>query len=905
MIRYVLKKMTDSQNPKPRPQITAYGKYFLALLILCLLTPAICALSLPPRADTAPIKVGLEQNPPLSFMNERGKADGILIKILEHVADQEGWRLEFVPNSFDKCLESLKNNEIDILATIAYTKERAELYDFNQVNVIANWGQLYVPSRSSIQSYFDLTGKQIAVVSKDSHQQTFRAMLERFGVTAHYFPVENFDEVFRMLANNEVDAGVVGRFYALQNEERYPNLKASPLIFNPIEVHYAVPKGMHHDLITSLDLHLKKLQADKTSLYYRLLEQWFGLMGKRGIPHWLKVLAYASVGIILILLVFTFILRARIKARTLHLEMEINERCKIEEALRISEHKYRELVENANSIILRMDCNGIVTFFNEFAEQFFGFHQDEIIGYHVIGTIVAERDSADQDMGKMIDSICHHPEAFISNENENIRKNGEKVWISWTNKPLYSSSGELEGVLAVGQDITERKQYEAQLLHQETHDALTGLPNRTLLMDRISQSMSAADRHKKGMAILLLDLDNFKIINDTIGHAKGDLLLKAVGQRLQSSLKTVNTVCRLGGDEFVILQDDPLKNEDTARLAEDIVAVFSEPFNIDGKDLFVSISMGIAIYPSDGHTIELLLKYADVAMYHAKKQGKNNYQFFTHSINHTIHNRMEIETQLHRALEREEFRIFYQPQIDVSNRTISGMEALLRWQPTEDNLILPSEFITILEETGMIVPVGEWVLKAACLQAKSWTDAGWPLFTISINISARQFQQPDFDQKILQILQETGLSPQQLCLELTESVIMQESEEVIRKMQRLRKIGIKLSIDDFGTGYSSLSYLQRMPISELKIDRSFILNSGIRQNNSAIIDTILSMARCMKMDVIAEGVETNRQLISLINQNCNQIQGYYFSKPLPADEFTLKAMPGGSLRSQIETLTTD
>ena len=877
---------------------------FLAILLL----PYLLLLSLDTVSGSytasPPIKVGLEQNPPLSFVNGQGKADGLLIDLLKYVANKEGWQLEYVLNSFDKCLESLKNEEIDLMATIAYTKERAELYDFNSVNVVANWGQLYLPKSSSVQSYFDLAGKQIAVVSKDSHQQTFRTMMEQFGIKAHYLPVDNFEVVFQMLANKKIDAGIVGRFYALQNEGRFQDIKASQIIFNPIEVHYAAPKGKHHDLLATIDKHLLQLQADKSSFYFQSLERWLGLMSNKGFPRWVSVITFASAGLVIILCIFNVTLRYRIKSRTRHLEQEILERAKAEEAVLASEHKYRELVENANSIILRMNCDGTVSFFNEFAEHFFGFSQEEIIGRHVIGTIVPQRDSANRDLRQMIKQICLNPEAFTGNENENIRKNGQRVWISWNNKPLTSLTGELESILSIGQDITYRKKYEAQLLHLASHDALTNLPNRTLLGDRITQSIINVDKHKKGLAILLLDLDNFKMVNDTIGHTKGDLLLKAVSLRLQSLLGKVGTVARLGGDEFVIIQNDFVDNKDTARLAEEIIRLFTSPFAIDGHEIFVSISMGIALYPNDGHTVDILLRYADVAMYHAKNQGKNNYQFFTHNINQYLHKRMEIENQLRRALERDEFQLYYQPQIDTDLRSISGMEALLRWQPTDAELVLPADFISILEETGMIVPVGEWILRTACLQAKTWVDSGWPPFIMSINISARQFQQPDLDMKIIHILQETGLSPQLLCLELTESVIMQNIEEVIRKMHRLREVGVRLSIDDFGTGYSSLSYLQRMPINQLKIDRSFISNTLSFENNNIIVDTILNMARCLNMETIAEGVETELQLNSLIGQNCNQIQGYYFSKPLPADAFTLAAQPGGPLRIQVESLST-
>jgi diguanylate cyclase (GGDEF)-like protein/PAS domain S-box-containing protein len=851
----------------------------------------------------APIKVGLEQNPPLSFINDQGKPDGILIDILTIVADQEGWQLEFVPNTLDKCLDSLKNNEIDLMVTIAYSKQRAKLYDFNKINVIANWGQIYIPTRSSVQSYFDLAEKRIAVIASDTHHLALHSMLDQFGIQAHYLPVDNFDAVFRLVDSGQADAGVVGRFFALQNEDHYPDLKASPIVFNPIEVRYAVPKGTNDYLLAALDKHLKILQEDAASLYYQSLERWLGLTTKQAAPKWVVFFAWAAAGIILALLFLTFLLGAQVKARTNHLRAERQERGKAEESRQQSEHKYSELVNNANSIILRMDAQGRIIFFNEFAEKFFGFRQAEIIGRRVIGAIVPAHDSLGQDMEQMIQAICLTPEAFINNENENIRKNGERIWISWTNKPLYAADGSLENILCVGTDVTARREYEAQLLHQTTYDQLTGLPNRNLLSERIRQAMTTDNRQQKDMAILLLDLDNFKLINDTIGHTEGDLLLQAVAERLHNSLGHADTVARLGGDEFVVWQDNLLDKGKTVHLAEDILALFTTPFQVEGKDFFISVSIGIALYPEDGQSIDLLLKYADVAMYHAKNQGKNNYQFFTRAINQELHTRMETEHLLRRALERDEFLVYYQPQVNVLDRTIFGMEALIRWQPATD-LVPPAEFIPILEETGMILGVGEWVLTTACNQAKQWLDAGWPPFVLSVNISARQFQQPDLDTRIIAILTQTGFPAQHLCLELTESVIMENSAEILRKMHALRSLGIQLAIDDFGTGYSSLNYLQHMPISQLKIDRSFIADNPApdQQNAPVIVDTILSMARCLGMEVIAEGVETSQQLDTLVRQNCHQIQGFFFSRPLSADELTRTAMPGGALRTRIEEL---
>ncbi|PKN13503.1 MAG: hypothetical protein CVU69_02180 [Deltaproteobacteria bacterium HGW-Deltaproteobacteria-4] len=427
---------------------------FSFLLLVGLLILPVAALSITVRA-------GLEQNPPLSYMDEQGKPAGLLVELLDHVAAREGWEVSYQPDTFDRCLEKLRNGEIDLMVTIAYSKERTELYDFNKVNIVSNWGHLYTVPGASIESYFDLEGKRIAVMRKDTHHQAFRSMLSNFGIHADYLEVDNFDQVFAALQQHQVDAGVVGRFYALNAEKAY-KVAATPIIFNPIEVHYATRKGDNGKLLRDIDRILHELKAQPQSFYYQALDRWFGGLSKAALPHWVKPTVFGGLLLVALLGGFILLLRRQVLNRTRYLEREVAERTKAEDALRESEQNYRELVESANAIILRLDPQDMnITFINDFGLSFFGFSREELVGHSILETIVPVRESDGRDLTLLLEELRKHPEEYLINENENLRKNGERVWISWRNRPILNARGELVGILSVGQEITERKKAEA------------------------------------------------------------------------------------------------------------------------------------------------------------------------------------------------------------------------------------------------------------------------------------------------------------------------------------------------------------------------------------------------------------------------------------------------------------
>jgi len=436
------------------------------------------------------------------------------------------------------------------------------------------------------------------------------------------------------------------------------------------------------------------------------------------------------------------------------------------------------------------------------------------------------------------------------------------------------------------EDITERKKAEEMLNSMAYYDSLTGLSNRILFNDRLGLALAQARRTKEMLAVLYIDLDNFKAINDTLGHAVGDRLLQLVGRRLKDCLRDGDTIARLGGDEFVVLLPQIRCAEDATVVATKLLESFGLPFDLDNNELFITTSIGISLYPYDGDDTETMLKNADTALYRAKEHGKNNYQLYTSAMNAKAFERLALENSMRRALDREEFVVYYQPQVNLATGQIVGMEALLRWQHPDLGLVYPSEFIGLAEETGLIISIGDFALRTACKQNKAWQDAGHPPVRIAVNLSAKQFYQQNLDDTIAQALDDTNLHPKFLELEITESVVMKDTTSVSASLYKLKDMGIQVTIDDFGTGYSSLSYLKRFPIDGLKIDRVFIRNLTTDPNDAAIAKAIIAMAKSLNLRVVAEGVETTDQLEFLRSLKCDEIQGYLISRPVPADEAT-------------------
>ena len=558
----------------------------------------------------------------------------------------------------------------------------------------------------------------------------------------------------------------------------------------------------------------------------------------------------------------------------LSLFKDISERKRLEEELA----RLASIVKSSDDAILATDPDGIITIWNLGAERIFQLTAREIQGKHL--SILAPDDRKDYLVRLcqgMEDQSAHLDMVYL-------RKDDSQIHISLSLSPLKDSEGAVVGISGIARDVTRRAEREENIRHQAMHDPLTDLPNRKLFMDFLALELAQARRNRKNLAVLFLDLDHFKQINDTLGHAAGDLLLQTVAQRLKGCVRESDTVARIGGDEFNVLMPDLQQTDDVGTVVGKIMRVFEAPFLLDNVEIKATTSVGVSMFPADGESSSDLVQKADSAMYIAKQTSGNAYQFYNAEINERTVRRQRMERQLRQAVARNQLELLFQPLVRLDTGKLVGAEALLRWRHPDEGLLLPEHFLGVAEETGAIVPLGEWAIRTACAQMKHWQERGHA-FTVTVNLSNRQFHQPNLLQMTSRVLAETGLDPQYLELDVTENAIMDDLDSSIRNMRRLTGLGVKFSVDDFGIGASSLQCISQLPIGRVKIDRSFIRDILTQSNDLAVVTAVISMSHNLGMKVNAVGVELQEQLTLVRDNGCDEVQGDLISKPLPAEEF--------------------
>ncbi len=568
--------------------------------------------------------------------------------------------------------------------------------------------------------------------------------------------------------------------------------------------------------------------------------------------------------------------------RAMHYAME---RIQMDEALYLEQERLQVTLESIGEAVASTDIEGNVTFLNVVGKSLTGWAWPDARGRPITDVFRVVDGTSRQAFLDPLEAALREDRTVHLLNALLVKRDGTETPVEAAVSPMHDREGHAIGTVIVLRDVSAARVMARQMTHSAEHDDLTGLPNRLLLNDRISHAVTLAPRHGKRIAILFLDLDGFKHINDSLGHAIGDRLLKSIADRLVGCVRASDTVSRQGGDEFVVLLSETDQWEDVAVVAQRMLAAVAQPLTIDGNEIFVTTSIGVSLYPGDGRDAETLIKNADTAMYQAKEDGRRTYQFFEPAMNVRAVERQSIEGSLRRALDREEFAVHYQPKIDLRTGAIIGAEALIRWHHPSRGMVPPDVFIPIAEECGLIESIGNWVLRSACQQARTWLDAGLPLRTIAVNVSATELWQKGFMGGLTSILDETSIDPTFLELELTEGVLMKNADAAAVVLRDLRETGVQIAIDDFGTGYSSLSYLRAFPIDALKIDQSFVRQIGEVGDDAGIVIAVISMARSLKLRVVAEGVETFEQMTFLQGQDCDEAQGFYFSRPLPADRF--------------------
>jgi diguanylate cyclase (GGDEF)-like protein/PAS domain S-box-containing protein len=571
------------------------------------------------------------------------------------------------------------------------------------------------------------------------------------------------------------------------------------------------------------------------------------------------------------------------------------ERKIMEEVLFVEKERAQVTLNCIGDAVICTDIAGNITFLNLVAEKLTGWSREEAGGqpmaevFRILDATTREINANPMELAVGENRTIHLPTNCVL-----VRRDRFEIPIEDSVAPIHDREGKATGAVIVFRDVSAARAMALQITHSAEHDFLTGLPNRTLVNDRVNQAIAFASRHGKKVAVLFLDLDGFKHINDSLGHPIGDKLLQSIAGRLVECVRGSDTVSRQGGDEFVVLLSEVEHSADAAITARRMLEAVTEAHSIDQHELHVTTSIGLSVYPDDGLDAETLIKNADTAMYQAKENGRQSYQFFKPAMNVRAVERQSIEESLRRAVERKEFAVHYQPKVNLKSGEITGAEALLRWMHPVRGLVPPGQFIPVAEDCGLILPIGNWVLREACEQARAWMKAGLPLASIAVNISAMEFRNDRFLEGVFTVLEETGLDPRFLELELTESVLMKHAESAEAILKALRARGVQVAVDDFGTGYSSLSYLRKFPIDALKIDQSFVRQITTARDETAIVTAVIGMGRNLKLRVIAEGVETPEELAFLQVHKCDEAQGFYFSRPVPPEEFAVLLQAGVS-----------
>lgn len=821
--------------------------------------------------DNSPIsvRVGIYQNAPKIYINKQGRPAGLFIKLLRAIARNNGWHLEFVRCQWQSCLRELRQNKIDLMPDVAYTPGRDELYSFHQVPVTHSWSVVLTRQGKPLFSLMGLENSRVALLAGAVQRGPLAALMKVNKLQYTELSFSSYAKAFAAVHDGVADAVVSNKFYADRNAAKY-QLQETPIIFNPVSLYFAAHKDDPKHLLPVIDAQLRAWREDEHSIYYAALKEAMVPVHKTVIPPIYYRILYAAAVLLLLFLSLSGILRWQISRKANQLGDAEN---RLDHMLRASPVVLYQLGMDNGQVTTRWVSDNL--------ERLFGFTPQEFVDQDMWLNQLhpADRKTVEENL----DTLSRYGQ--IVQEYRILDSHGNIRYVRDEMRLLPASKSDRTGeIVGCWNDLTEIRAQAARLSFLTHYDSLTRLPNRTLLLERLSHALLQARQEEKTLALLYIDIDKFKHINESLGHTVGDSVLKLVAQRLGRLIPSSNILARVGGNGFVLLMEEHVNRHEAVMLAKKITQSFIRPLQLQNRELTLTVSVGIALYPVDADNPVTLLQNAEAAMYEAKRLGRNTHKFYAPTQSDNVSDRLALETALRSAISHAELILHYQPQIRLDTRALVGVEALVRWQHPQLGVVSPARFIPIAEEMGVIDEIGAWVLGEACQQMQRWQESGVNVPRVAVNLSTQQIDDQSLVPLVKRIIADTGIEPGRLELEVTESLIMREPAKATAALESFREMGIQLAIDDFGTGYSSLNYLKHLPLDRLKIDQSFVRDIGSDSSSEVISRAIIGLARSLELETVAEGIETKHQLAFLRGEGCDMGQGYLFSRPVPAGE---------------------
>ncbi|KAA3648945.1 MAG: EAL domain-containing protein [Proteobacteria bacterium] len=818
---------------------------------------------IPPSIKDQIWRIGFFHAPPLGFLNDSGEAEGFAVDLLNRIAADNQLTIEWQYADFPELIRAIKLGAIDIFPGLGYSDERAKYLLYSEQSFINVWGQVFLPINSKVETIFDLEGKTIAMLNGGINGDNFLKQCRQFEVKCHATYANSYEDVFALLASDKVDAVVANNIYGISMAKQY-RFFASNIMFNPFQVFITQNPDSNRAFLMIYDRTIKAWKKDPNSYYYQARQKWLDTTADEPLPQWFYYTLFS-----VLLVALGGLMAAIFYHQKFHKSM----------AIILSQRKQlRQIINHMPHIIYVHNYQGDVVLLNHSAAEFFGL---PIIDYEPFNIYQFLNDHP------QFKHLIEHRSAASSVNSEVKVKNKQMqirdLMVSKT--PLTNESSKSNLMLTVAVDMTERKNFEMQIKYLMQHDELTGLANINLIRDHLQQGIDqCADKSCHG-ALLFIDIDQFKTLNDAQGHRFGDVVLKTVAQRLSTLIRVNDLVGRLGSDVFLLHlsnlnADIALAEKKALEFAEGVCDRICDPIIYEQNTYHVTACIGLTLYPRDGQRVTTLLQRADTALYEAKNRGRSRIRVFKETMEHAVKERHALETDIHHALKNNDIKLLFQPILTFNDDLYNGWEALARWQHPQRGLLMPDTFIPIIEQASLMSQFGYWVFERVCQQIQSHQKHNPnEQFYISVNISMSQLRDRHFIDHISQLINRYKIAPGYLEFEMTESILMYESRQATEILNQLKLLGVRIAIDDFGTGYSSFTHLKQLPIDKIKIDQSFIEDIPDNTEHVAMVQSIVAMARAMKLQVVAEGVETKAQFEFLKTLHCDYYQGFYFAKP--------------------------